>query len=177
MVRRGVKINIVTNAFEASDVKVVSAGYDKWRKPLLRAGIKLFEVRGGGAAATKTKTAGGSGFSGSGCRAATLHAKTFSVNRTRVFIGSFNLDPRSAQLNTENGLVIESPALANRMAGAIGEAIGNLAYEVRLDEDGRLFWIEQMEGREVRHDTEPGTTWRDRVVTAVLSKLPIDWLL
>jgi putative cardiolipin synthase len=43
---------------------------------------------------------------------ASLHVKTFAIDRSRIFVGSFNFDPRSAGLNTEMGVVVESPRLA-----------------------------------------------------------------
>ena len=94
--RAGVKITVLTNALEATDVPAVHAGYAKRRKPLLAAGIRLFELKrlGGGSAR-------GSGFMGSS--SSSLHAKTFAVDGARAFVGSFNFDPRSARLNTEMG--------------------------------------------------------------------------
>ena len=96
----------------------------------------------------------------------------------RVFVGSFNFDLRSALLNTELGLVIESPALARKLAGVLDGAAATVAYEVRLRPDGEsLEWIERTAGGERRHDTEPGTGWLRRFGIGVLSTLPIDWML
>jgi putative cardiolipin synthase len=99
------------------------------------------------------------------------------VDRSRVFIGSFNFDPRSARLNTEMGFVIDSPALALAMADRLARHLPSRAYEVRLSEWGALQWLEQRDGREVVHEEEPGTSiWRRAAVSA-LSVLPIEWLL
>jgi putative cardiolipin synthase len=107
-----------------------------------------------------------------------LHAKTFAVDRSRVFVGSFNFDQRSALLNTEMGLVIDSPTLAQRLAETFDTTIPASAYEVRLRPDGRdLEWIEQTAAGETRYDTEPGTSWFQRRSVDMLSILPVDWLL
>ena len=95
----------------------------------------------------------------------------------RVFIGSFNFDPRSANLNTELGFVIESPALARQMEQAFDRLAPERTYEVRLLRDGKLQWIERRHGTEIRHSTEPGTSRWQRAAVRILSLLPIEWLL
>jgi putative cardiolipin synthase len=112
-----------------------------------------------------------------GSSSASLHAKTFSVDRSRVFIGSFNFDPRSARLNTEMGFVIDSPALAQAMADRLARNLPSRAYDVRLSEAGALQWLEQRDGQGIVHEEEPGATvWR-RAAICVLAALPIEWLL
>jgi putative cardiolipin synthase len=177
MAERGVAVTVLTNALEATDVPIVHAGYAKQRKPLLRAGVRIFELRGSDAAARPVRTAfGRAGSSISGSQSA-LHAKTMDVDGERVFVGSFNFDPRSANLNTELGFVIESRRLAADMNTTLERFAAVRAYEVRLSRSGELYWIERLDGKERRHTTEPGTTWRQRAWVAVLSLLPIDWLL
>jgi putative cardiolipin synthase len=114
LAKRGVRVQVLTNSLEATDVSFVHAGYAKRRRPLLKSGITLFELRRHASGSGSPKTAGGAGSSG-----ASLHAKTFAVDGTRVFVGSFNFDPRSAKLNTEMGLVVESPALARQDRGGL----------------------------------------------------------
>src|SRR5690606_16191916 len=108
MAQRGVELDIITNALEATDVPIVHAGYADHRKPMLRAGIRLWELRhqSGSLSWREASGDGGSG-SVSGSSGAALHAKTFTADGRRVFIGSFNFDPRSAHLNTELGFVID----------------------------------------------------------------------
>jgi putative cardiolipin synthase len=173
MARRGVRIAVLTNSLEATDVAFVHAGYAKRRKALIRAGIALYEMKRAVPVAVHRER-GRFGGSSSG---SSLHAKTFSVDRTRVFIGSFNFDPRSARLNTELGFVIESPALARAVAQAFAEAIPRRSYRLRLGEDGELVWVEQDGGREVAHDKEPGAGFWLKLGISVLSRLPIEWLL
>jgi putative cardiolipin synthase len=112
-----------------------------------------------------------------GSSSSSLHAKTFSVDGARVFIGSFNFDPRSARLNTEIGFVIESPALARKIEAAFETRIPETAYEVRLSQNGQLYWIERREADALRHETEPGTSVWLRCGVWLLSLLPIEWLL
>lgn len=172
MARRGVKIRVLTNSLEATDVAPVHAGYAKRRKSLLEAGIALYELQRQSPRVRARKRARLTGSSGS-----SLHAKTFSVDRASVFIGSFNFDPRSAALNTEMGFVIESPELAQRIEAEFNSSIPANAYEVRLSDAGRLYWIEQRDGHQMRHDTEPGTSFWLRAWVRIMSVLPIEWLL
>ena len=182
---RGVKVEILTNALEATDVTAVHAGYAKSRKDLLRQGVELWELKRDAASAPPQRAAergksyqgsGGSGSSGHSNRAS-LHAKTFAVDGTRIFVGSFNFDPRSAALNTEMGLVISSPVLAGRMDAAFDAKVPAAAYQVRLTPQGELEWVERVEHGEVVHHTEPGTSGWRRFSVGFLSVLPIDWLL
>jgi len=173
LARSGVKISVLTNSLEATDVAPVHAGYAKRRKPLLQAGVTIFEMkRAPGADGVERKRSGGSGSSRS-----SLHAKTFSVDHARVFVGSFNFDPRSARLNTELGFVIDSPALAQEIAAAFSERIPERSYRVGLNEAGRLEWAERKEGREVVYDREPGAGFWLRLAVWLLGRLPLEWLL
>jgi putative cardiolipin synthase len=171
MAARGVKIRVLTNALEATDVLAVHAGYAKRRKPLLEAGISLHELR---RLAADSAIRRGSRKASS---ASSLHSKTFSVDCARVFIGSFNFDPRSAELNTEMGFVIDSPALAQRISAALASRIPNDAYEVHLADGGQLYWLERRGGQVRRLDVEPGTTFWQRATVWLISLLPIEWLL
>jgi putative cardiolipin synthase len=175
MARRGVKLNVLTNSFEATDVSAVHAGYAKRRRALLEAGVGLFEMKRDGSASGAGEER--SLYAGSGSSAASLHAKTFSVDGAHVFIGSFNFDPRSARLNTEMAFVIDSPALARSIADIFAGHVRDRAYEVQLAADGSLRWVEHVDGKPVVHDQEPGMTFWKRLGVSLLSLLPIDWLL
>src|SRR5205085_3800773 len=130
------------------DVAAVHAGYAKRRTSLLEAGIRLYELRRLSTDAGTNRSSGRTGSSSD----SSLHAKTFSVDRSRVFVGSFNFDPRSARLNTEMGFVVESEPLASSLAEALDRDLARVAYEVRLNGDS-LEWIDGA----TRHTTEPGT--------------------
>jgi len=165
LARSGVRVRVLTNSLSATDVSAVHAGYAKRRVALLQSGVRLFELE-------RTDTAEQSG--GGGSSSASLHAKTFAVDRERLFVGSFNFDPRSAELNTEMGLVIHSAALAGRLAESFDTHVPSRAYEVRLSEDGRLFWIERTPQGEKRYDSEPGVGFFRRAGVGLLSILPIE---
>ena len=165
------KVTVLTNALEATDVAAVHAGYAKRRKPLLEAGVALFELKRMAApSAPKRRGRGGSSDS-------SLHAKTFSIDRSVVFVGSFNFDPRSIRLNTEMAFVIDSPALATALADQVIGPLADQSYRVRLGPGGRLQWVERVDGKEVVHEREPGASLWRRLTVAVLSLLPIEWLL
>jgi putative cardiolipin synthase len=168
---RGVRVRVLTNALEATDVGAVHAGYARYRKRLLAGGVQIFELRRESAAvASASRVLGGSS-------GASLHAKTFAVDRDRIFIGSFNFDPRSAIYNTELGLVIRSPRMASELSDLFDTQIPSLAYEVRLDADGDLEWVER-EGEVTRVlQREPGRTAFKSLGLGVLSILPIEKLL
>jgi len=167
LAERGVQVRVLTNSLAATDVAPVHAGYAKYREPLLRAGVRLYELKPSieKEAKGKDRAAGGSD--------ASLHAKTFALDRERIFVGSFNFDPRSARLNTEMGIVVESPALAARLSQALDRDISNIAYEVRLSSDGGMEWIEG----DARYTSEPGAGMLRRLWIDFLSILPIEWLL
>ena len=172
--KRGVKISILTNSLEATDVAAVHAGYSKYRKRMLKSGVALFELkRTAPPPPGRRKLMGGSGSSSR----SSLHAKTFAIDRSRLFVGSFNFDPRSARLNTELGFVIESPVLAGSLADVFADGVPERAYRVRLGAMAKIRWTEMRDGRELVHDREPGAGLGLRLVVTVLSWLPIEWLL
>jgi cardiolipin synthase C len=110
--------------------------------------------------------------------ASSLHSKVFSIDNARVFIGSFNLDPRSARLNTEMGVVLDSVPLASKLSDLFAQGIPRTQYEVRLTADGSsVEWVEQAPAGPVIHRSSPETGVLRRAWIRVLSVLPIDWLL
>jgi putative cardiolipin synthase len=171
LARQGIQISILTNSYAATDVMPVHAGYSKWRKPLLEAGVKLYELKRISESA-KMEDHGFTGSSGS-----SLHAKTMAIDRSRVFIGSFNFDPRSAVHNTEIGFIIDSSTKAQEMNAMFTTKLVEMAYEVRLDAGGELIWIEHKDGVETVHQREPNTGFIRRGSLAFLAWLPIEWLL
>ena len=166
---RHVTVRVLTNSLASNDVLPAHAGYAKTRKPLLENGMQLYELRPD----TDAFRPGWSLVSGRS-RAA-LHTKAMVFDREAVFIGSFNLDPRSAWINTEAGLYIESPELADRLVSymATGVVPAN-SYHVLLDPNGEVVWETMKDGRTVHYQDEPDTGFGRRFVTDLLKMLPID---
>ncbi len=169
---RGVRVTVLTNSVAATDVWLVHAGYIKRRKALLKAGVVLYELRWLSPERPRDSSAGPGGSS-----SASLHAKTFASDGARLFIGSFNFDPRSARLNTELGFIIDSTTLAQRVEDLFENDIPANSYQVHLADSGSLFWTEQRNNATVRHETEPETGFILRVGVWLLSFLPIESLL
>lgn len=153
----GVRVSLLTNALEATDVPIVHGGYAPYRRPLLEHGVRLFELRRQGHGSR-------SRYSWSGTSASALHSKAAIFDRRKVFIGSLNFDPRSLLWNTEVGVLVDSPVLAERMRElALAGMRPTISYEVRLlERDGRrrLVWIAEDNGRRRMLETEPGSFWR-----------------
>jgi putative cardiolipin synthase len=177
---KGVVTTVLTNSFRSSDVALVHAGYAPVRARLLRAGVVLWEMRGRtdgkarlGLVPKRLRRGGdASGTSFFRKSASGLHAKTFSADGARLFVGSINFDPRSWRLNTEIGFLIDSEVLAGRLERQMIGELPAFAWGVGL-QDGQLVW---REGDAVL-DTEPGTRLWQRVVVWLLGKLPIAWML
>jgi phosphatidylserine/phosphatidylglycerophosphate/cardiolipin synthase-like enzyme len=172
LAQRGVKVRVLTNSLAATDVAPVHAGYAKRRCDLLRAGVRLYELKPSAGPEEKEKKGMGSS------SAVQLHAKTSAVDGDRIFVGSFNFDQRSALLNTEMGMVIESPVLARRLSTALDLNAPREAYELRIAADGHCpEWVERTPTGEVRYDVDPGTSASKRAWIQFLEILPIEWLL
>jgi putative cardiolipin synthase len=163
---RGVNVTIITNSLAANNQSSVHGGYAPSRKPLLKNGIRLFEVR------ADASVSGSELVAASGAKA-TLHTKAFVVDRRELFIGSFNFDPRSANINTELGVIIRSPKLSEWLASSVEESLKKGTFEVFLNEDGRLRWRGWENGEEVIYDKEPQTTWGQRFSAGFMRILPI----
>jgi putative cardiolipin synthase len=177
---RGIKLRVLTNSLAATDVGAVHAGYAKRREELLRSGVHLYELKPDplqDATREKSDSKGVGGSTGGASSGASLHAKTFAIDRTRAFVGSFNLDPRSYNLNTELGVVIDSPKLADSISATLDRDLAHSAYEVRLKEGGGLEWVERTDQGELRYDKEPRTGFWKRFGVGFMSILPIEWLL
>jgi putative cardiolipin synthase len=170
LAQRGVMVTVLTNALSATDVAAVHAGYAKYRKDLLRAGVRLFELK-------RNATVSAIGHGGvTGSSGASLHAKTFEVDGRTLFVGSFNMDPRSAALNTEMGLLIASPQMADRLTQTLATNGPASTYAVELVQD-QLRWTTQEDGKTVVFEQEPGVSWPRRAAVRILSWLPIEWML
>ncbi len=165
LVNRGVKVTVVTNSLAATDVTAVHAGYSKYRKDLLKAGVSLIEVK---PSALKTER------SITGSKRASLHAKTFLIDQHYLFIGSLNLDPRSAFLNTEIGVVYNSPELAKDFYRAMKNMDSKHVWFLRLKDD-KVHWID-CSGSSCKSvaTTDPESSWGSRLGVSIMSLFPIE---
>lgn len=166
LVERGVRVVIVTNSLAANNHAMVHGGYAPSRKPLLRNGIELYEVR------PDAEVAGTEIIAASGAKA-TMHTKAYIVDRKQVFIGSFNFDPRSANLNTESGVLIESGTLGREFGNWFDSEIDTQTWQVYLDENGHLRWRGIEDGQEVIYKSEPMATFWQRFTAGFMRILPV----
>jgi cardiolipin synthase C len=164
LARRGVRLSILTNSLAATDVLAVHGGYARYRRRLLRAGIELYELKRGG---QEGKSLFGSG-------GASLHTKAFGIDGELTFVGSFNLDPRSANLNTEMGTFVHDATLARQMQAEYDRlADPERSWRVGL-KAGRLAWIGRVNDEVRVLHGEPGTTRTRRILARILGWLPIE---
>ncbi|GGD38815.1 putative cardiolipin synthase [Pseudoxanthomonas indica] len=163
---RGVKVGVLTNSLAATDVMAVHSGYAPYRVPLLRAGVELHELMPQG------QQDGGSLFGSSG---ASLHTKAFAVDGETGFIGSFNLDPRSINLNTEMGILFKDKQATAQLLARYREKSGpEQSYRLALLDDGSLRWHEDAHVPPRVWEHEPGVgLWR-RSAVKVLEWLPLE---
>ena len=169
----GIDIKILTNSFDATDVTAVHSGYSQWRPSLLRAGVKIYELKSTASEEKRENKL----WKARSQSSTSLHAKTFAVDDYQVFIGSYNVDPRSANINTEMGVIINDEELAKQLHSALSDELLGQAYEVKLLENGSLQWHTVEAGEKVVYDSEPRVDISDHVWLAIMSWLPIDWLL
>lgn len=165
----GVSVRVLTNSLAATDVWLVHSGYMKYRRPLLDAGVRLYELR------PETRQRAGFIKGMVGSSRASLHGKTFIFDRTTVFVGSVNLDPRSLEQNTEVGVLMRCPELAAEVAELFERwASPPLAYEVRLAKGQTLEWVGSRNGQPVRFTDEPEAGFWRPLGARFFSHLPID---
>ncbi|WP_456407773.1 phospholipase D-like domain-containing protein, partial [Thiolapillus sp.] len=160
---KGVRVAILTNSLSSTDVSIVHAGYSRYRKALLRAGVELWELNK--VTSKEERKARKEGRIGSS--KSSLHAKAFVVDRKTVFVGSLNLDPRSVSQNTEIGVVFRTPGLATRIADSFDRNIADAAFrlELKQDEYGSeyLLWHGRVDGEQTTLKHEPYTGFFKRL--------------
>jgi cardiolipin synthase C len=170
---RGVRVRILTNSLASNDVAIVHSGYARYRKPLLRGGVELYELN---KKLTREQRKGKKGTGGAS--KASLHAKSFIFDRRYVFIGSLNLDPRSVLHNTEIGVVINSPGIGKEMAAVFDKNVRQAAFRLALvksaDGSDKILWHAWIDGEEKTFDTDPYTSFWQRLGVGLLRLLPIE---
>ena len=177
--KNDVRIRILTNSFLANDVAVVHAFYQKYRHDLLQNGIKLYEFKPYIERNKRTwyEVVTGNVIPAKGKNTSSLHAKFFDIDGM-VFIGSFNFDPRSANLNSEVGLVVESDVLQKYISKSLDQYLPQIAYELKLNKQGEIIWLDQhKDGSIVEYKHDPETTKFQRFAMQAVSYLPIEWMM
>ncbi len=169
--QRGVRVVVITNSLASTDGVPVHSKYQLYRKPLIEAGVELYEIKPTAGDQLKRRFRQPAGSSTGG-----LHAKTFAFDRRIGFIGSYNLDPRSNKLNTEMGVLYDCPELARRLPEQTERELTRNAYRVELDHH-RLVWVTHEGDKEVRFHSEPEAGTMKRVKAQVIRWLPIEWML
>jgi putative cardiolipin synthase len=167
LVKRGVKVRILTNSLATHDVPAVNSHYKQWREPLLKAGIDLYEMRPDASIRQEIadRAPVTSGFMG-------LHTKAIVVDRERAFIGSMNLDPRSIQINSEMGVIIDSPELAEKLAAVmLRDMAPENSWRVVLSPNGELRWRTADEVL----DIQPARDFLQRVEDQFFMMFPKDY--
>ncbi|MDO9285849.1 MAG: phospholipase D family protein [Aquabacterium sp.] len=167
---RGVEVKMLTNSLAATDEPLVHIGYRKYRRPLLSLGVDLYEL-----SPVRVKRASRLGFiTPSQGR---LHAKSVVVDRSKVFIGSMNFDPRSEKHNTEMGLFIDSPPLAREVLRLMDLDMLLASFRVVIAQDGGLRWLANDDEGEVSFDREPEVDFNTRLWLELLAPLAPEELL
>ena len=166
VIERGVRVRIITNSLAANNHLMVHSGYAPTRSHLLRSGVEMYELRPD----IRVKGAERVGFDSP---RATLHTKAWIIDRERLFLGSFNFDPRSAHINTEMGIILDAPEMVSELSGLVDAVLPANTYEVTLDERGNLRWTTWNGDEEVAYNKEPETTWWKRFRVGFMRILPI----
>lgn len=174
LAQAGRQVRLVTNSLEATDVPLVHSAWMKYRADLVTQGVEVLELRSRPVTVSEAGTRSlAQVLTGS---TTSLHAKTFAIDGRRVFVGSFNLDPRSALLNTEMGVLIESPRIAGALAVALDDP--SLFYAVTPAARGGIEWRETASDGVMRvHRHEPNASPFRRALVKVGSLLPVEWML
>ena len=162
----GARISVVTNSLATTDEPLAHYGYARYRQELVGMGIALYELMPAKGARTDSYSVTHQG------SLARLHAKLAVVDRRWFYVGSMNMDRRSAHCNTELGLVVESPALAGELVDMIQREHFGMSYSVRpRPETGGIEWTAREGGRELRMTRDPLIGWAQRIGWSLLSSL------
>jgi len=180
LVKKGVKVRVVTNSLSSTDGLMAQSGYSRRRYDMLEGGIELYELK------TDLKTKVSKSLRRGEKAKSGLHAKTYIFDREQTFIGSFNFDHRSANINSEVGVIYDVPEMSRLISKSVfDESINESAYQVKIAkqnidtddveiEKGEIYWIEKKDGKEIIHETEPETGFWRRFGQGLFSIMPIE---
>lgn len=159
---RGVSLQILTNSLAANDVAAVHAGYKKYRPELLRSGARIWELKPDGSRP--------GGYSLTGSSGSSLHTKAAIFDDRQIFVGSYNLDPRSTSLNSEQGVLVSDPVLASELTRLfMKETQGDESWQVSETPDG----LEWSDGTGVWH-RDPDVRTFKRFMVWLMGLLPVE---
>ena len=162
---RGVKMSVVTNSLAATDEPLVHTGYRRYRRDMLRLGMDLYEL-----SSVRTRASVRLGLFGSSI--GRLHAKSAVIDRRILFIGSMNFDPRSDLLNTEIGLFVQSPEMAQQALKLIEVLKQQGAYRLRFAAGTEnIEWVSGPAGAQEVLTVEPDADFWSRTVLEILAPL------
>jgi putative cardiolipin synthase len=179
LVKKGINVRVITNSLSSTDGVMAQSGYARHRVELLQGGVEIYELK------ADAKTDASRSLSQSGKAKSGLHAKIYIFDREEVFVGSFNFDQRSANINSEVGVIYQIPKMAHLIAHeSFDVEAPDFAYKVELvvkkDKNGKkhltddVVWIEMKDGKEYRYDTDPNTSLWRRMNENIFSVLPIE---
>lgn len=171
LARRKVKLTLLTNSLAANDEPLVHTGYARYRQRLLVSGADLYEL-------SPERTTAGKRFGMFGKSLGRLHSKTAAIDKRRIFVGSMNLDPRSATQNTEMGIVVDNPQLAREMLRVINVSKLQNSYRLRLTKDtGTLEWLTTDGEKEMILTSEPESGFWQRFKNSLIAPIVPEMLL
>jgi putative cardiolipin synthase len=161
---KGVRFKLVTNSLAATNHVAVHGAYEKYRKGLLAMGVEIFEVRPDAFQLIEQEP--------DGRRRTTLHTKLLIIDQRFLFIGSLNMDPRSVAINTEMGIMIDSPEFAEALLAEMKDTFDEDVYRLALNDAGKLRWYSLENGALIEHRKEPQTSWWRRFKANFFKILP-----
>ena len=179
LAQNNIHVRVLTNSFTANDVFLVHAFYGKYRKKLLKNDVELYEFLSAPETenlnANTDELAAKAKVSLKGLSRSSLHAKLMAIDQKQVFIGSFNFDPRSAYLNTEIGVLLDSPNLAKSVHQTMDQNLSKYAYKLVLDANNKINWkIKRHDGSIKTYHKEPKMKWWQKAGVKMISWLPLE---
>jgi putative cardiolipin synthase len=163
ILEKGVRVRLVTNSLASTNHVPVHAAYERYRKGMLAMGAEIYETRADAFPAR---------VNGKKQQQSTLHTKLIVIDRRYVFVGSLNLDPRSVVINTEIGIMIDSPELAAALMERLEDGLESKVYRLELDADRNLLWHGHYNGAAVELTRDPQASWWRHFSVNIFKILP-----
>lgn len=153
-----VRVEVITNSLASNDEPFASAAYGRYRVAMLKMGVDLYEIdsrqlRNDSLISAALHTSIGRS-----------HSKLIVIDRQTTFVGSMNMDLRSSRVNTELGMLVHSPELAENVLSLADRLRENGSYRLRLAQPGdRLQWVGNENGVQKVYDSEPDVDIQTRL--------------